>query len=181
MLTITTERLLLRVPTSADIAAFDEMDADPEVMRYIGDGRTYKRAPEESVELIGRIRSRWEENGFGLLAATSRESGDVLGWVTLAVPNFLPELLPAVEIGWRFRRRHWGHGYATEAARPLLHYGFTDLGLDRIVSVRRVENAASARVMEKLGLRFSHETVTPANGVRVAVHELDRAHYQAAP
>lgn len=101
--------------------------------------------------------------------------------MTLAVPNFLPEVLPSVEIGWRLRRAHWGRGYATEAARPVLHYGFTEAGLDRIVSIPWAENLASIRVMEKLGLRFSHETVVPANGVRVAVHALDRADYQAAP
>lgn len=181
MPTLTTDRLILRVPTAADIGAFDEMDADPEVMRYIGDGRVRLRTPEESAGLIDRMRERWEEKGYGLLTATSRENGEVFGWVTLAVPHFLPEVLPAVEIGWRFRRGHWGRGYATEAARPVLHYAFTEAGLDRIVSIPWAENLASIRVMLKLGLRFSHETVVPANGVRVAVHALDRAHYRPAP
>lgn len=179
MPTFTTDRLTVRVPTPADIDAFDEMDSDPEVMRYIGDGQVRVRTPEQSAALIEGIRKRWQDEGYGLVTVTSRESGDVLGWVTLAVPNFLPEVLPAVEIGWRLLRRHWGKGYATEAARPLLHYGFTEVGLDRIVSIRRVENAASGRVMEKLGLHLTHETVVPANGTRVAVYALDRAEYEA--
>lgn len=179
MPTLTTDRLTLRMPNPADIGAFDEMDNDPEVMRYIGDGQVRPRTPEESAALIDAIRNRWRDNGFGLMTVTSRASGDVLGWVTLAVPNFLPEVLPAVEIGWRLLRRHWGHGYATEAARPLLHYGFTEVGLDRVLSIRRVENAASGRVMEKLGLHYAHETVVPSNGTRVAVHALDRREYEA--
>jgi RimJ/RimL family protein N-acetyltransferase len=178
MPTMTTARLILRIPTDADAAAFAEMDADPEVMRYIGDGQVRRRRPEESARLIAGIRNRWEERGFDLLTVTSRESGEALGWVTLAVPGFLPEILPSVEIGWRFQRRHWGRGFATEAARPLLRYGFTEVGLDRIVSIRQVENLASGRVMEKIGLRFSHETTVPGNGTRVAVYALDREGYQ---
>ncbi|MBR7831704.1 GNAT family N-acetyltransferase [Actinospica durhamensis] len=177
MPTIETPRLILRVPKHDDIEAFDEMDADPEVMRWIGDGRVHERTKERSAGLIDRVRSGWEERGYGLIAATARESGEVLGWVTLAAPDFLPEVLPAVEIGWRFRRRHWGRGYATEAARPMLHYAFTEVGLDRVLSLPRVENAASRRVMEKLGLGYTRETVVPGNGTTVAIYALDRARY----
>ncbi len=178
MPTIETARLILRLPTYDDTDAFDEMDADPEVMRYIGTGRTLTRTKDETAELIERIQTRWDERGFGLLAVGSRESGEVLGWVTLAEPTFLPELMPAVEIGWRFRRQYWGLGYATEAARPLLHHGFTVAGLDRILSIRQLENTASGRIMEKLGLRHTHDTVVPSHGGAVAVYALDRADYR---
>jgi RimJ/RimL family protein N-acetyltransferase len=181
MPTIETPRLILRTPTMADAEAFDEMDTDPEVMRYIGDGQVHPRTNEQTAELIERIRNGWEQHGFGLLSVTSRESGAFLGWVTLAVPNFLPEVLPTTEIGWRFLRGSWGHGYATEAARPLLHYGFTVADLDRVVSILQVDNIASRRVMEKIGLAFSHETVVPHNGQKVAVHALARSDYQAPP
>jgi RimJ/RimL family protein N-acetyltransferase len=180
MPTIETPRLILRVPRAADAEAFDEMDTDPEVMRYIGDGRVHPRTSEQTAELIEKIRAGWENRGFGLLAVTSREAGEFLGWVTLAAPAFLPEIMPSVEIGWRFMRRNWGRGYATEAARPLLRYGFAVSDLDRIVSIRRVENTASGRVMEKIGLRFSHETVVPGNGEKVAVYALARADYESA-
>ena len=179
MPTLETTRLLLRMPTAADIDPLDEMDSDPEVMRYIGDGSVHPRTKAETAALIETATRRWDERGYGWLSVTSRESGEFLGWVILAVPEFLPQVLPAVEIGWRFLRRHWGRGYATEAARPLLDYGFTVCGLDRVVSVRHLGNAASLRVMDKLGLRFDHETVVPRTGLPVAVHAITRAEYDA--
>jgi RimJ/RimL family protein N-acetyltransferase len=99
--------------------------------------------------------------------------------VTAARPAFLPEVLPAVEIGWRLDRGHWGHGYATEAAEAVLRYGFEDCALERIVSIRDVANEASRRVMEKLGLRFAFETTVPTHGRRVAVHALIREEFDA--
>jgi RimJ/RimL family protein N-acetyltransferase len=122
-----------------------EMDADPEVMRYIG-----------------------------MCSVLVRETGEYAGWVTLAVPAFLPEILPAVEIGWRLRREQWGHGYATEAAAELLRFGLTGAGLDRVVSIRHIDNARSERVMDKLGLRFESQTTVPATGQPVAVHAIAR-------
>lgn len=99
-----------------------------------------------------------------------KETGEYAGWVMLAEPLFLPEVLPAVEIGWRLRREHWGQGYATEAARALLDYGLTEAGLDCVLSIRHIPNIASRRVMEKLGLRHEFDTVVPGTGVPVAVH-----------
>jgi len=177
MPTLETPRLILRLPTTADIDPLDEMDADPEVMRYIGDGSVHPRTPTETAGIVPAAQRRWDERGYGLLSVTLRESGEFLGWVNLASPEFLPEVLPAVEIGWRFLRRHWGHGYATEAARPLLNFGITNCGLERIVSIRHLDNVASQRVMEKLGLHFDHETVVPRTQQPVAVHAITRAEY----
>lgn len=179
MPTFETTRLVLRMPTAADIGPLDEMDGDPDVMRYIGDGNVHPRTTAQTAALVQAARRRWDERGYGLLSVTSRQTGEFLGWVTLAVPEFLPQVLPAVEIGWRFLRRHWGHGYATEAARPLLHHGFTACGLERIVSIRHVENTASGRVMDKLGLRQVGETVVPRTGQPVAVYAVTRAEYDA--
>jgi RimJ/RimL family protein N-acetyltransferase len=177
--TLHTARLLLRAPSAADIGPLDEMDTDPEVMRYIGDGVVRPRTKEQTADMIAAINDRWRERGYGWLSVTARDSGEFLGLVILAVPEFLPQVLPAVEIGWRFQRRHWGRGYATEAARPLLHYAFTVCGLDRVVSIRYLENTASQRVMEKLGLRPVSETVVPRTGQPVAVHAITRAEYDA--
>ncbi|CAL9309334.1 GNAT family N-acetyltransferase [Streptomyces olindensis] len=63
----------------------------------------------------------------------------------LTVPAYLPENMPAVEIGWRLRRRSWGRGYATEAAREVLAFAFDDVGLERVVSICHVDNHASTR------------------------------------
>ncbi|MFI7422442.1 GNAT family N-acetyltransferase [Nonomuraea sp. NPDC049684] len=175
---MTTDRLLLRQPDDDDLDPFTAMNADPEVMRYIGDGSVLPPDRERTAAWVARARRDWQESGHGLLSVVVRETGLTAGWVALAVPAFLPEILPAVEIGWRLGREHWGHGYATEAAGRLLRFGFAECGLDRIVSIRHVDNQRSRRVMDKLGLRFAFETVVPSHGRPVAVHEITKAAHE---
>ncbi|WP_035850821.1 GNAT family N-acetyltransferase [Kitasatospora azatica] len=173
----TTPRLLLRQWRDTDLDPLAELHADPVVMRYIAAGEPQTR--EESARSLERFRAGWREHGFGLFAAQLRATGEFVGWVGLAVPDFLPEVLPAVEIGWRLRRQHWGQGYATEAAREVLAFGFGELGLDRLVSIYQLPNHASAHVMEKLGMVPERRTVSPGNGRAVQVTELTRADYLA--
>lgn len=151
--TLTTARLLLRPPTEADIEPLLEMNTDADVMRYIGDGSVGPVDRESTAGIVARARQGWAENGYGMLSVITRGGGEYAGWVTLAVPRFLPQILPAVEIGWRLRRAFWGRGYATEAAMSLLDHAFAVVGLDRVVSIRHPDNERSGRVMEKLGLR----------------------------
>src|SRR3954470_12806767 len=108
MIELRTERLLLRQWRDDDLDALAPMYADPEVMRYIRDGSVLSR--QQTAEHLARMQAHWQEHGFGLFAAESRETGEVTGWVGLAVPYFLPEVMPAVEIGWRLGRRFWGRG-----------------------------------------------------------------------
>ncbi|MEU8817983.1 GNAT family N-acetyltransferase [Actinoplanes sp. NPDC048796] len=172
MVTLETERLVLREWRDDDLDALAAMNADPEVMRYILDGSVLDR--EQSAARLRRIREVWERHGFGLFAVEGRADGVLLGWAGLSVPDFLPEVMPAVEIGWRLARPYWGRGYATEAAAEALRFGFEDGGLDRVVSIRHVHNDRSRRVMEKLGLRHEFDTVVPGHGQPVAVHAKDR-------
>ncbi|MFG3318579.1 GNAT family N-acetyltransferase [Streptomyces sp. NPDC048171] len=76
-----------------------------------------------------------------------RSTGKLAGFTGLSVPNYLPEVLPAVEVGWRLGRAHWGQGMATEAAAAALRFGFEERGLERIVSIAQVGNDASERIM----------------------------------
>lgn len=117
----------------------------------------------------------WVQNGFGLFAIEQKLSGELIGFVGLSIPSFLPEILPAVEIGWRLARSAWGKGFATEGARAALAFGFSRPGLERIVSIHQVGNVASARVMEKLGMRLERQTVHPTNTRPVRVYEISRA------
>lgn len=148
MTSLTTERLILRLPAEEDAAAIAGMDADPEVMRYIGDGTPEPFDLERARARVERGIRQWSERGYGNLSVIVKETGEYAGWVMLAEPVFLPEVMPVVEIGWRLRREHWGRGYATEAARPLLDYGLTSAGLKRVVSIRHRPNLASKRVMD---------------------------------
>src|SRR5215469_16999685 len=157
--TIETERLALRRWREADVAALSAINADSEVMRWIGDGNT--RSQEQTRTSIDSWEQGWDERGFGLFAVEVRATGELAGLTGLAVPDFLPEVLPAVEIGWRFGRQFWSQGLGTEAARAALRFGLADRDLDRIISIIQVGNGASERIAQKLGMRLERETVDP--------------------
>lgn len=177
MATLTTSRLRLRRWRDDDIPAMAVINADPEVMRWIGDGTT----SDHQATAAGTARSEqhWEEHGFGLFAVEIRATGELAGFAGLATPNFLPEILPAVEIGWRLGREHWGRGIATEAARAALDFGFTDRGLDRIVGIHQIGNDASGRIMQKLAMHLDRET-TDGRGRPVRVYVISRDQYGLA-
>lgn len=170
---IETDRLVLRRwDVTGDLDAWAAICADPEVMRYIGDGSIATRA--ECAERLEQFETTWRERGFGLFAIERRDTGEFIGNTGLAVPDFLPEILPAVEIGWRLGRAHWGQGFATEAARAALAFAWDPVGLDRVVSVHAVGNDPSGNVMRKIGMHLDRETVHPTNGRRVRVYAIDR-------
>ena len=122
--------------------------------------------------------ARYDEDGFGLEAVIERSTGDLIGWAGLAVPHFLPEVLPSVEVGWRLAPAARGRGLATEAGAAAVRYGFTDGGLERIVSIYEPENVPSGKVMERLGFtRFL--TTTGPRGELLDVTELTRADWEA--
>jgi RimJ/RimL family protein N-acetyltransferase len=101
----------------------------------------------------------WTEKGYGLFAVESLETKSFIGFTGFSEPAFLPEIMPAIEIGWRFERRSWGNGFATEAATAALNFGLFELGLSEIFSIYQIENRASGRIMQKLGMRFDRETI----------------------
>jgi RimJ/RimL family protein N-acetyltransferase len=170
---IETERLVLRRwDVAGDLDAYADICADPEVMRFIGDGRVATR--DETAERLEQFEQTWNELGFGLFALERRDTGECIGNTGLAVPDFLPEILPAVEIGWRLARSEWRRGFATEAARAALAFAWDPVGLDRVVSVHVVGNDPSGNVMQKLGMRLDRETVHPTNGRAVRVYAIDR-------
>lgn len=164
-----TERLVLREWTEDDVEPFAAMNADPDVMRYIGDG--LPRTVQQSREAVELMMRRWDEQGWGTFAVELAETREFVGFAALAVPAFLPEILPAVEVGWRIERRRWGQGLAPEAARAVMGFAFDELGLDRVVSCIHSQNAASIRVAEKLGMTLERETVVPVREVPCSVYE----------
>jgi len=145
--TLVTPRLRLRPWRAEDLAAFARLNADPAVMEHFP--ALLDRA--ESDALAARIRRGLEERGFGLWAVEA-EGLPFAGFVGLSVPGFEAPFTPCVEVGWRLAREAWGRGYATEAARAALRFGFETLGLAEIVSFTVPQNRRSRRVMEKLGM-----------------------------
>jgi len=131
---------------------------------------------EETRGFLATMLTRYEEDGFGIEALIDRASGRMIGWAGLAVPHFLPEILPAVEVGWRLSGPWRGRGLATEAGAAAIEFGFTTGGLETIVSLYEPENVASGRVMERLGFTYRRTTTGP-RGEEVAVMELGREHW----
>jgi RimJ/RimL family protein N-acetyltransferase len=123
---------------------------------------------------VACFEQSWNQHGFGLFAVDLRETNRFIGFIGLSIPDFLPEVLPAVEIGWRLARNLWGRGLATEGAKAALRFGLEDRHLDRIVSIHQIGNAASERIIEKLGLRLERETIDPTCGRPVRVYEILR-------
>jgi RimJ/RimL family protein N-acetyltransferase len=168
MAVVETERLLLRRWQAGDHEALAAINADPEVMRYIGSGHVLGRALSD--ELIVRFEREWRERGYGLWAVEEQAApGVLLGFCGLTVPMFLPEVLPAVEVGWRLGRDAWGRGIATEAASAALAFGFAECGMREILAIVHPDNARSLRVAEKLGMVPRRDRRHPASGMRLRV------------
>ena len=167
-----TERLLLRGWRAEDRAPFAEMNADPAVREYFRS----VLSRDESDSQADWIEAEFSERRFGLWVIEIPGVSPFAGFTGLSVPGFEASFTPCVEIAWRLAREHWGRGYATEAARAAVEFGFTQAGLDEIVSFAVPANTRSIRVMEKLGMKFSGEFDHPlvAEGHPLRRHVLYR-------
>ncbi|MBK0402442.1 GNAT family N-acetyltransferase [Adhaeribacter sp. BT258] len=146
-----TERLWLREITPEDAPAMYALNLDPEVIKYTGD------PPFESVEateIFIRNYPDYHKNGYGRWLVVRKTDAEILGWCGL---KFLPET-QETDVGYRFFKKFWGMGYATEAAEACLRYGFEKLGLQTIVARAMHENPASVQVMKKIGMTYWKET-----------------------
>jgi RimJ/RimL family protein N-acetyltransferase len=163
----------LRIPdrwTPADLDAYAALNADPEVMAEIGPPLT--REQSDDFARYGEVWYRSE--GLGLLPVVRRADGVCLGMCGLHRHRWYPD---DVEVGWRFARHAWGHGYATEAATRWLDHAFGPVGLDRVISITSPGNARSLAVMRRLGMVRDHEAEHEGGRgpVRVVVHVLTRS------
>jgi ribosomal-protein-alanine N-acetyltransferase len=143
-----TDRLLLRPWDRADRPEFARMNADPEVMEFFVAPLTR----EESDAFVDRIEAGFAEHGFGLWAVEELGTGAFIGFAGLLHQTFEAPFTPVFEIGYRLARHAWGRGYATEAAREAVRFGFERAGLVEIVSMTAVSNVRSRAVMAKLGM-----------------------------
>ena len=146
--TLRTERLLLRPIRDSDLDPFAAMHADPLVVAHLHPplGRA------ESEMVLDRIRANTARDGVGPFAVELPGAVPFIGLVGLARPRFDVPLIPCVEIAWRLASAHWSRGYAPEAARACLDFGFRHLELPEILAWTSRDNRASQRVMEKLGM-----------------------------
>ncbi|HYY03070.1 MAG TPA: GNAT family N-acetyltransferase [Gaiellaceae bacterium] len=170
MTVLETERLRLRPPALEDVGALAAALADPDVMRYIGDGTT--RSADYAVRWIENDRRGWELDGFSKFVVTVRHDERVIGRVGLSAwdPNTWVHGVRAdlgddveIELGWTLLRDAWGHGYATEAAATVRDWALQCLGFTSLISLIHPANTRSQAVARRLGERLERDVVT-ANG-----------------
>jgi RimJ/RimL family protein N-acetyltransferase len=147
---VTTDRLLLRPIGAADTEALLSYRSDPEVCRYV------PFEPMTAADVAARLVSQWsrrtiDDEGQSLnLGVELRDGGELVGDVMLVWHS---REHSGGEIGYMFHPRVAGHGYATEAAHAVLHLGFDDLGLHRMIARTDARNTASGNVATRLGMR----------------------------
>ena len=142
-----TSRTYLRELSTDDAENFFLLNSDKDVLKYTGD------KPFESILKTKEFLKNYnpyQEFGYGRWAVINKENNDFLGWCGLKFSADLKE----TDIGFRFFRKHWNKGYATETAKACLEYGFNTLKLEKIVGRAMEENIGSIKVLEKIGMQF---------------------------
>lgn len=159
-----TSRLVLRGWRPEDLEPFAALNADPRVMQHFPAPLTRDQSDAFVRE---RIAPQFADRGFGLWALEVPGKAHFIGFTGLLVQTFEAHFTPCVEVGWRVAFEHWGHGYATEAARAAVTFGFEEADLDEIVSFTAPANRRSIRVMERLGMtpagEFDHPRLPPGH------------------
>ncbi len=180
MISLRTERLLLRPWRDSDRAPFAAMNADPHVMEHFPAVRTR----EQSDSFMDRIVARMLQEGYGLWAVEVPGVAEFIGFIGLGPADAVLGR-PVLEIGWRLAADHWGRGYATEGARASLAHAFDGLGRAEVVSFTTTANERSRRVMEKIGMTrqpqddFDHPGVPETwPGRRHVLYRITRAEWR---
>lgn len=184
MIITTTKRIVLRNWEDKDRDLFHEINSDPVVMEFF----PFLRTRAQSDETFERIRGIITQTGLGFFALADGRTDAAMGFCGLSRTTKQEPYVAngSVEIGWRLARRHWGHGYITEAAERLLEFGFEDKGLDEIVSFAVADNVRSIAVMQRIGMvntgrDFDMPGIDEARAElrRHVLYTIDRAAWQA--
>ncbi len=146
---VETQRLIMREVLESDAPGFFALDSDPEVHRYLGNQPV--KTLEESEAVIRHIRKQYAENGIGRWAVIDKATNDFIGWSGLKYETNARTNTRYYDLGYRLRRKYWGQGLATETAIESLKYGFIHLNLPEIAAAAHTENAASNRILTKIG------------------------------
>jgi len=166
-----TRRLTLRAFGDADVQPYFAMSQDPDVMRYVGD----RRVPtlQEAWRGVAAMLGHWSLRGYGQWAIEERASGRLIGRAGIINPVDWP----GPEVGYLLGREWWGHGYATEAARAAMDWGFREIGFEELISLIDPANTASIAVATRLGETFRDEI--ELWGYRVLRYAITRDTWQA--
>jgi [ribosomal protein S5]-alanine N-acetyltransferase len=149
-----TPRLILREMRESDAFSFFLLNEDPEVMRYTGDER-FKNEEDSRQFLENYPNISYLKDGYGRWTCINKQSGETLGWCGLRLQKN-----GKTDLGYRFHKRFWNQGFASEAGLFSLATGFNELKLNSIIATADEKNIASWKVMEKLNMKFSHKEKT---------------------
>lgn len=177
MMTLETDRLVLRMLRESDLNAYAEMCADAETMRYLGDGQPLNRAM--AWRNLAMMVGHWTLRGYGLWGVEERSSGVLVGRIGF----WKPEGWPGFELGWMLHRTYRGLGYATEGARAAMQVAFTQMAQPHVISLIHPDNAASIRVAQRLGERLQESIEVmgrPALMYRITREEWHATHGERA-
>ncbi len=162
LLTIETPRLLLRPFELKDIEPAYQMNLDPAVSQYTGDGGVVNKKEIER-RIIHDVMGDYKKHGFGRLAIEWKENQEFIGFTGLKYLEDLNE----VDLGYRLRSKYWGQGIATEAGKASLELGFSTLSLKRIIAIILPTNTKSQRVLEKLGMLFFENRLEEGESIKL--------------
>lgn len=150
---VETERLILRELEYTDENDLFEMDSDPEVHLFIENNPV--KSIEEITKVIEMLKKQYKENGIARWAVIDKLTNECIGWSGLKYFNQpLNKHNNFYELGYRFKKKHWGKGFATESSIAILDYGFANLNVDKIFAITHPKNANSKKVLSKLGFEF---------------------------
>ncbi len=164
-----TDRLILREMRVEDAPDFFALNADWEVLKYTGDD-PFENIHQAEEFLRNYPSISYLKDGFGRWTCILKETSEIIGWCGLRVQN-----TGETDLGYRFHRRFWGKGYATESSIASLNTGFYDLELDTIIARAAKENKASIHVIEKLGMKLRTEEVF--HGLDGLLYELSKQNW----
>jgi RimJ/RimL family protein N-acetyltransferase len=163
--TLTTPRLVLRAWQQSDLDGYAAWLSDEETVRYIG-GKTMDRA--DAWRSMATMAGSWLLKGFGFWAVTRKDTGALVGRVGL----WFPEGWPGLEVGWLIGREARRQGYAAEAARASIEWGFQTQRVDQLISIIHVDNAASVATARAVGERYLRDE--EVRGFPCRIYGIDR-------
>ena len=145
MFIIETKRLFLRKFEQQDAKVFFQLNANPKVLKYTGD-QPFQSTESASEFILNYYH--YDIHGYGRWSVVLKSTNECIGWCGLENVNGI------VDVGFRFLEKFWNQGYATESAEAILNYGFGQLDLPQIIGRCSVNHAASAKVLQKIGMEW---------------------------
>lgn len=147
-------RLILKTFLESDFEYLVDLDSDPEVMRYLTDGRP--TSPAQAKEIVSAVMQRAEkwQHRLGVWPAFDGASDEFVGWFHLRPAKTNPDDVKNLELGYRLKRKFWGKGFASEVSKLLVEKAFVELGADTVFATAMASNEGSTGVMKKVGMKF---------------------------